>query len=249
MLQRPNRGAVPTDSHHPDLLRRIRALCAKADASDYPEEAEAFLAKAQELMARHAIDAALLSHDDRAVGVVCRTIVVPAPYASGRASLLAEIASANQCRVVLDRRTPGGQRCFLMGHATDVALVTSLHERLAIQSARALAVAHVDPARPRAFRHAFLLSYAARIGARLRRAAAAGHAAEERSRGCSVALALEGRRAAVDRALAERFPLVMPARRSASSARGIADGHAAADGAALGHAALTGRHALPRGDR
>ena len=41
-------------------LRRIRGLLAKAESTDFPEEAEALTAKAQELMTRHAVDAALL---------------------------------------------------------------------------------------------------------------------------------------------------------------------------------------------
>ncbi|MFD0330099.1 DUF2786 domain-containing protein [Streptacidiphilus monticola] len=45
----------------PKMLGRIRALLAKAESTDFPEEAEALSAKAQELMARHSIDAALLS--------------------------------------------------------------------------------------------------------------------------------------------------------------------------------------------
>ncbi|HEY0696309.1 MAG TPA: DUF2786 domain-containing protein, partial [Micromonospora sp.] len=42
------------------MLGRVRALLAKAESTDFPEEADAFTAKAQELMARHRIDHALL---------------------------------------------------------------------------------------------------------------------------------------------------------------------------------------------
>src|SRR5690606_31701227 len=41
-------------------LDTIRALLAKAEATDFPEEAEAFFAKASELISRWAIDEALL---------------------------------------------------------------------------------------------------------------------------------------------------------------------------------------------
>ncbi|WP_228984453.1 dihydroxy-acid dehydratase, partial [Streptomyces sp. DH12] len=43
------------------MLGRIRALLAKAEATGFPEEAEALSAKAQELMARHSVDEALLA--------------------------------------------------------------------------------------------------------------------------------------------------------------------------------------------
>ena len=125
---------------HEALIRRIRALCSKADASDFPEEAEAFLAKAQQLMTRHAIDDAVIR---RATGssdgdVVCRTVTVPAPYASARVSLLAAAARPNSCRVALAGSNPDGQRCFLVGHAADVDLTLALYTHLDQQAGRAV---------------------------------------------------------------------------------------------------------------
>jgi hypothetical protein len=38
------------------MLDRVRALLAKAESTDFPQEADAFTARAQELMARHRID-------------------------------------------------------------------------------------------------------------------------------------------------------------------------------------------------
>ena len=43
------------------MLSRIRALLAKAEATEYAEEAEALSARAQELMAKYSIDQALLA--------------------------------------------------------------------------------------------------------------------------------------------------------------------------------------------
>src|SRR6185295_10188297 len=42
------------------VLVKVRALLAQAESTSFEAEAEAFTAKAQELMARHAIDGALL---------------------------------------------------------------------------------------------------------------------------------------------------------------------------------------------
>ena len=47
------------------VLARIRQLLAKAESTTFEAEALAFTAKAQELMTRHAIDAALV-HDTAA---------------------------------------------------------------------------------------------------------------------------------------------------------------------------------------
>ena len=43
------------------ILGKIRALLAKAEATEFPDEAEALSARAQELMAKHSIDHALLA--------------------------------------------------------------------------------------------------------------------------------------------------------------------------------------------
>ncbi len=49
------------DQPIPDpIAERIAALLDKAESTSYPAEADAFMAKAQELMARHAIDEAML---------------------------------------------------------------------------------------------------------------------------------------------------------------------------------------------
>jgi hypothetical protein len=53
------------------MLDRVRALLAKAESTEFPKEAEALSARAQELMARHRIDRALLAAlaaRDEAVG-------------------------------------------------------------------------------------------------------------------------------------------------------------------------------------
>lgn len=54
----PHRQSRP--GSHSRMLTRIRALLAKAEATGFPQEAEALTAKAQELMARHSVDEALL---------------------------------------------------------------------------------------------------------------------------------------------------------------------------------------------
>ena len=83
------------------MLDRVRALLAKAESSQFPQEAEAFTAKAQELMARHSIDAALLagagSGGDVPEGVRLGT---DKPYDEAKALLIQQVAEANRCRSV-----------------------------------------------------------------------------------------------------------------------------------------------------
>jgi hypothetical protein len=52
---------APRTGSEPRMLGRIRALLAKAESTEFPEEAEALTAKAQQLMAHHSIDEALLA--------------------------------------------------------------------------------------------------------------------------------------------------------------------------------------------
>ncbi len=91
----------PPAADEPRMLTRIRALLAKAEATGFPEEAEALTTKAQELMARHTIDEALLAartHSRETPGA-CRIGVEP-PYEGAKAVLLDAVASANRCRAV-----------------------------------------------------------------------------------------------------------------------------------------------------
>ena len=84
------------------MLERVRALLAKAESTTFPEEAEALTAKAQELMARHAIDQAVLDAGSNggSAGVVGWRIGIDDPYAAAKSILLYRIAVANRCRGV-----------------------------------------------------------------------------------------------------------------------------------------------------
>jgi len=56
-----------------DILRRVRGLIAKANATEFEAERESFLAKADQLMEKYAIDQALLLlHDDKKAKIVER---------------------------------------------------------------------------------------------------------------------------------------------------------------------------------
>lgn len=225
----------PTD---PDpWLSRVESLLAKAESSEFPAEAEAFFAKAQALMARHTIDDAMLAaRGRRATDPVEReVVVVPAPYAGAKAALLSNVAAANGCRVVVADGSKGGQRCVVIGHASDLAKVRTLHAALSVHAVRSMVAADVPPFdTPRRFRHAFLIAFAFRIGERLEEAAAAARADAEASTGPGVALVLADRSAAVDAALTEAFPNLRTKTVSTSSAAGAQHGRAAADRAGLG---------------
>ena len=217
----PRLGAAP--SRRPQntrVLEKVRALLAKAESTTFPEEAEALSAKAQELMARHAIDSAMV-----AAGTV----------AGAKSILLAEVAAANRCRSVWSK---GLGFSTVLGFESDLEFVDVLYTSLLVQATSAMVAAgsQVDRSgrsRTRSFRQAFLLAYASRIGHRLREAEAASQAAAAEEYGEALVPVLADRSAAVRAAEAEAFPHLVSRSVSVSNAAGWAAGKAAADLASL----------------
>jgi len=220
----------------PKMLERVRALLAKAESTTFPEEAEALSAKAQELMARHAIDEAMVGgaegFDDTPGGV---RLPVDDPYARAKSILLAEVAAANRCSAVWSESL-GVSTVF--GYESDLEFVEMLYTSLLVQATSAMVAAgsQVDVygrSRTRSFRHAFLLAYATRVGHRLREAEAASQAAAAAHYGEALLPVLADRLAAVEAARDTAFPGAVKRPVSVTNAAGWAAGRAAADLASL----------------
>lgn len=152
------------------VLGRIRKLLAKAESTEFDDEATALTAKAQELMTRHAIDHATLDAvDDRDVPRMIR-LPVDAPYADAKSMLLQVVAEANRCRAVfLDRL----ELSSVAGHASDLSVVEMMFTSLLVQAQNSLnEAARADNmgrrGRSQSFRSSFFIAYAHRIGERLR---------------------------------------------------------------------------------
>ncbi|MFE7812956.1 DUF2786 domain-containing protein [Streptomyces sp. NPDC057433] len=213
------------------MLGRIRALLAKAEATGFPEEAEALTAKAQELMARHSVDEALLAVRAHAATApdACR-IGVEAPYEQTKAVLLDAIATANHCRAVWNE--PLGFST-VVGFAADLEAVELLYTSLLVQAGTAMTKAEAAQKaggrkRTKTFRQSFLAAYAHRVGARL------AAAAEGRTSGLSDDLlpVLASRDVAVTERLDRLFPETTTSRlRGVSDAAGWEEGARAADDA------------------
>ncbi|GAB2956201.1 DUF2786 domain-containing protein [Streptomyces pseudoechinosporeus] len=152
------------------MLPRIRALLAKAEATGFPEEAEALTGKAQELMARHSIDEALLAAHAPAADApgACRIGIDP-PYETAKATLLDAVAAANRCRAVWNE--PLGFST-VVGFEPDLEAVELLHTSLLVQATAAMTKAEAAARasgrrRTKTFRQSFLAAYAHRIATRL----------------------------------------------------------------------------------
>lgn len=225
-----------------DYMQVVHGLLAKAQSTTYPEEAESLLAKAQQLMADHAIDDAMLAAADGGdrAQVERRKIVCEAPYATAKVSLLAGIAKANHCQTI--RLTKGAnQTVEVFGYGVDLAHVEALYTHLSLQATRAVLAEEFTQRR---FRHAFLLAFANRVYQRLEEArqhAQATYEGQHRSEGGSVGLVLADRRNEVQHAFQAEYPRTQPMRNSTSSRYGMAAGDAAGRRADLGDGQLSTR--------
>ncbi|MEV4191107.1 DUF2786 domain-containing protein [Streptomyces toxytricini] len=233
----PGDPAVDALAHvhiEPRMLGRIRGLLAKAEATSYPEEAEALSAKAQELMARHTVDEALLAASGKApvrAPSACRIGVEP-PYEEAKAVLLDAVAGANRCRAVWNS---GFWFSTVVGFESDLEAVELLYTSLLVQGTAAMTRAEAGQRaggrkRTKTFRQSFLLAYASRLGQRL--AETAEHAAGEAPDNLP---ALVARDVAVTARADEMFPQTTTTRlRGATDLAGWNDGTAAADQASVG---------------
>ncbi len=239
------------------MLSRIRALLAKAESTEFPEEAEALSARAQELMAKYSIDHALLAArtgSQEAPGG--RRIAVDNPYEGPKATLLNTVAEANRCRAVWSKDVG---LVTVIGFPADLDAVELLFTSLLVQANTAMIRAGgkkdaYGRSRTRSFRQSFLISYAIRIGERL--AEAAVHAEQEAvaeqeaarrqpagdvpvgeagGPGADLVPFLAARREAVNDAVDELFGSRLTTSRAvrATDAEGWASGRAAADLASL----------------
>ncbi|MFF2142624.1 DUF2786 domain-containing protein [Kitasatospora sp. NPDC058190] len=239
------RHATGPVTGEPRMLARIRALLAKAESTEYPEEAEALTAKAQQLMAQHSIDEALLAAAgaDRDTPAALR-IGVDNPYEGPKTMLLDAVAAANRCRVVWAKEYGF---CTVIGFDGDLDGVELLYTSLLVQATHALNKAGSGKdSRSKAFRQSFLVAYAARIRERLttateRTTSAAAAGRHLREDGTEEQLlpderllpALAARSAKVDEEVGRLFPKLVSQRVRVSDGEGWAAGRAAADRAAL----------------
>jgi Protein of unknown function (DUF2786) len=198
------------------VLARIRKLLAVAEHPTTPAgEADAATRAAERLIAKYAVDEALL---DAAAPTgskpEVRTIVIDAPYSSAKTVLVGAIANAHGVRAV----TLGGgdkTRVSLIGFASDLQIVDLLYTSLLLQATTGLRRQAVSG---RAFRRAFLIGFASEVSDRLQ---AARIEAVSETNAVSTALVLRSREQEVDAALRAQFPRLRHSRVRVSDGQGL----------------------------
>lgn len=216
------------------MLARVRALLAKAEATDYPEEAEALSAKAQALMVRHSLREALADHDrGRAAIAATRRMWIDNPYVAAKVALVQSVTEANRCRTAWMKDLG----CVvIVGAETDLDLVDLLTTSLLVQANRAMLVAGRmhdirGQSRMKSFRFSFLVAYATRIGERL--AVTSSSVAEDLRRDDRLLPVLAARNRAADQAFTRLFPKTIASPLAAYDSAGLGAGRTAADRAML----------------
>jgi hypothetical protein len=241
-------GRSPTD--RPDgptglvdrkLLDRVRGLLSKAESTTFPEEADALTAKAQELMARHAIDQAMVEGDAGSSGAPgggpsSRRLWIDNPYADGKSLLLNNVARANRCQSVYFRALGF---MTVIGYPADLDAVDLLFTSLLVQADTAIrqAGSHVDRSgrsRTRSFRSSFWVAFGSRIGQRLEEAVAATVHDAEAEHGAELLPVLASRSVRVEALTEELFPEATARGVVASNHAGWQAGTQAADRADIG---------------
>jgi hypothetical protein len=237
-------------NHEPDVLAKVRKILAKAeDPAATPEEAETYTAKAAELMATYGIDRALLAETMPESDVVGdRVVVLDAPYALDKASLLSSVAFELRCRAVRRIRYVGPRATkevsiHLFGYDSDLLRVEILFTSLLLQAQTSLARTEPPPwESAAAYRRSWLAGFTAAVSRRLRDAESRAREAAEQSRatrtearsGRSVELVLVDRDRVVASAVDAEYPRLSTARSRQLSGSGGRSGWQAGQRADLG---------------
>ena len=227
-------------------LEVIRKLLAKAERAATSGEADAYNAKAVELMATHGVDVAMVASaggDTRDV-VGDRRIAMTDPYSTEKAQLAGGVARALGCRVV---RHPGigrGQTAAvtIMGFESDLRRVEVVFTSLLLQATRSV-VRQRPPAwsgeSTTAFRRTWLVGFSSAVHRRLEAAekgAVQRHDAAVPPGGPSAALVLADRRSLVERAYDDRYGHLRASQPRRLSGTGYGAGAEAGRRADVGHA-------------
>lgn len=224
------------------LLSKVRALLAKAeDPAATTAEAEAFTAKATELMAKYGIEQALLAdHSPDAGKPGNRILTMTAPWGTEKARLAYFLAEAVGCKAVRLEKEDATERVHVFGFGADLERAELLYTSLLLQMTSGLA--RVRPPAwesPRAFRRSWLLGFRTEVVARVQAVEKRAAAEATPAPGRSTELVLADRATLVRSALAVEYPEIRRSR-SRYSGSGYGDGKAAGSRANIGQPGLAG---------
>jgi Protein of unknown function (DUF2786) len=218
-----------TTPNKDDMLRKVRALLAKAeDPSATGPEADALTAKAAELMSKYGIDDAMASQR-RSVRDKPgdKIFTVDNPYAAPKSSLLTVVARAFRCKAIQVSRGTG-VKVHVFGFAADLEMVDILYTSLLLQASHGVArvasqTDYYGRSRTRSARSSYLLGFASAVQTRL----AEVDKEAERASAPGTAVVLRSRAAEVQDAVSAVYPSVRQTVARVGNVGGYGQGHAA----------------------
>ena len=213
------------------MLAKVRGLLAKAESTEFARGIRGIVGQGTGTDLDVLLDQLASQADsgaaDQPLGV--RRIWLDAPYIPAKSMLVHAVAGANHCSAVFSADLGF---VTLVGRPTDADATELLVTSLLLQADRSMLLHRGEGSgsagsRTASFRRSFLVSYASRIGERLRDTAADSLATSSRSGELVPVLArIDNQvRAATD----EMFPHLVHRSVRISNARGWAAGRAAAD--------------------
>lgn len=237
-----------TSAPTPDAkLDTVRKLLNKAERASTEHEAEAFRAKAMELMQRYSIDEALLSADhDTGDKIGSRRYVIRG-WVKPKGEMLAWVGTTFGCQTIKhgNESSIGTAVLTMYGWESDLAMVEVLFTSLEIQAMRALNQAKIEHMRSgstvntQAYTRSFLVGFASTVARRLedqRKSVVQEHA------GSGAELVLVDRSVAVDVHFKQANPRVRIIQTSTVTAgSGFTSGVTAGQRADLGQGGLNGQ--------
>ena len=222
-------------------LERVQALLAKAESTEFADEAEALTAKAYELITTYAIDLALIEEQQGRGDVTALTVDIEPPYSKEKFRLLSAVARGNRCRAVLE----GERRATLVGYRSDLDAVELLYTSLRLQAVSTMlahgSIVEWGTNRTKSFRRSFLAAFAFTIAGRFEEIESKSAAAADRAAPGTVLPVLADRQAVVDSEFEARFPDLTTLRTSISNSEGVLAGRVAGRRADIGTGSIRDR--------
>lgn len=232
------------------IIQKVEKLLTKAESTEFPEEAEALISKAQALMLEHQIHEAQLrlNGNQPEEKVTSKFFHVSNPYLKEKAGLWLTVAEANGCTLLYLRgnwdNNDGGVEVY--GTPTDIEFVGQLGQSLTIQMASALekfVATHQKPsyASTVGWKKSFLYGYKSSIRKRLEEVTQEG--VEEVS--SEVLPVLVSRKEKAEEFMENQYPnLTASTSEFTGSSSAFSRGAQAGQEASLGQTAVGGRGAL-----
>lgn len=224
------------------ILDKVRALLAKAEDPSVTEpEALAYTAKANEWMARHSIDTAMLdARQGRTTGPTFQTFTITGARLHEKVLLLGQIGLAVRCRSL---RTAARNRTIavtMYGYPTDLERTEVLYTSLLVQMVNGLET--VDTPQgvdTRRFRRAWLAGYATRVHERLSDIEQSAQQDTTPERDQTTTLVLHDRDKAIEALIRKHNPRIAKDKSAPVNPTGYQAGRTAADQADLGQTRVT----------